>query len=105
MIVVHHLEHSRSQRVLWMLEELGLAYEVRRYRRDPETMMAPASLRAVHILGKSPVVTEGEQVFAESGAIIEHLAERNPAAGLAPRQAILNASATSTGCILPKGRQ
>ena len=84
MIVVHHLEHSRSQRVLWMLEELGLAYEVRRYRRDPETMLAPASLRAVHILGKSPVVTEGEQVFAESGAIIEHLAERNPAAGLAP---------------------
>src|SRR5215510_4733523 len=83
MIVVHHLEHSRSQRVLWLLEELGLAYEVRLYRRDPETMLAPASLKAIHILGKSPVVTEGEQVFAESGAIIEHLTERNPAAGLA----------------------
>lgn len=84
MIVVHHLEHSRSQRVLWLLEELGLAYEVRRYRRDPETMLAPPSLRTVHVLGKSPVLTEGEQVFAESGAIIEHLTERNPAAGLAP---------------------
>ena len=84
MIVVHHLEHSRSQRVLWLLEELGLTYEVRHYRRNPETMLAPASLKAVHILGKSPVVTEEEQVFAESGAIIEHLTERNPAAGLAP---------------------
>ncbi len=57
MIVVHHLENSRSQRVLWLLEELELPYDIVHYRRDPKTMLAPASLRAVHPLGKSPVVT------------------------------------------------
>jgi glutathione S-transferase len=73
-ITVHHLENSRSQRVLWMLEELGLDYEVRLYRREP-TMQAPASLRAVHPLGKSPVITDGDKTLAESGAILEYLAE------------------------------
>lgn len=76
MITVHHLEHSRSQRVLWLLEELGLPYEVKRYARDPKTMLAPTELRAVHPLGKSPVVTDGEVVVAESGAIVEYLVER-----------------------------
>ncbi|GAB4035207.1 MAG: glutathione S-transferase [Rubrivivax sp.] len=76
MITVHHLEHSRSQRVLWLLEELGLPYEVKRYARDAKTMLAPAELRAVHPLGKSPVVTDGEVVVAESGAIVEYLVER-----------------------------
>lgn len=75
MIVVHHLENSRSQRILWMLEELGLPYEVKRYYRDPETMLAPAALRAVHPLGKSPVLSDGDRVLAESGAILEYLAE------------------------------
>lgn len=76
MITVHHLENSRSQRILWLLEELGQPYGIRRYARDPKTMMAPAELRAVHPLGKSPVVTDGELVLAESGAIVEYLAER-----------------------------
>jgi glutathione S-transferase len=69
MIVVHHLNNSRSQRILWLLEELGVPYEIKRYQREP-SMMAPASLRAVHPLGKSPVITDGDKVLAESGAII-----------------------------------
>jgi glutathione S-transferase len=76
MIVVHHLNNSRSQRVLWLLEELGVPYEVRRYQRDPATMLAPPEMKAVHPLGKAPIVTEGAQVLAESGAIIEYLADR-----------------------------
>ena len=77
MITVHHLENSRSQRILWLLEELGLPYEIRHYARDPDTMLAPAELRAVHPLGKSPVVSDDGVVVAESGAIIEYLAERH----------------------------
>ncbi|WP_339805055.1 glutathione S-transferase [uncultured Marinobacter sp.] len=74
MITVHHLNNSRSQRVLWMLEELGVPYEIQHYERDPKTMQAPASLRKIHPLGKSPVITDGDLVVAESGAIIEYLA-------------------------------
>ncbi|MEO5962128.1 MAG: glutathione S-transferase [Thermomonas sp.] len=78
MITVHHLNNSRSQRILWLLEELDLAYEVKRYERDPETMAAPEALRHVHPLGKSPVITDSAtgRTLAESGAIIEYLAER-----------------------------
>jgi glutathione S-transferase len=76
MIVVHHLNNSRSQRILWLLEELGLDYEIRKYQRDPKTMLAPPELRAIHPLGKSPVITDGEATVAESGAIIEYLLER-----------------------------
>jgi glutathione S-transferase len=76
MIVVHHLERSRSQRVLWLLEELGVPYRVERYARDPVTMLAPQSLRKVHPLGKSPVLEDAAQVVAESGAIVEYLVER-----------------------------
>jgi glutathione S-transferase len=76
MITVHHLNNSRSQRVLWLLEELELSYEIKRYKRDPKTMLAPASLREVHPLGKSPVITDGELNLAESGAIIEYLVKR-----------------------------
>lgn len=76
MIVVHHLNNSRSQRILWLLEELGLDYEIRKYQRDPKTMLAPAELKAVHPLGKSPVITDGDIVVAESGAIVEYLVER-----------------------------
>lgn len=75
MIIVHHLNNSRSQRVLWLLEELGLDYELRRYERDPATMLAPPELRAIHPLGKSPVITDGDNVLAESGAILEYLVE------------------------------
>ena len=75
MIIVHHLNNSRSQRILWMLEELGLPYEVKCYERDQETMLAPVALRAVHPLGKSPVLSDGDKVLAESGAILEYLAE------------------------------
>ena len=76
MITVHHLNNSRSQRVLWMLEELGLEYQIKRYQRDPQTLLAPPELRAVHPLGKSPVITDGGLTLAESGAILEYLAER-----------------------------
>ena len=75
MITVHHLNNSRSQRVLWLLEELGLAYEIKRYQRDPASMLAPPELRKVHPLGKSPVITDGELTIAESGAIIDYLVE------------------------------
>jgi glutathione S-transferase len=88
MITVHHLNNSRSQRILWLLEELGVDYEVKRYQRDPQTMLAPPELRAVHPLGKSPVVTDdklpGDTTLAESGAIIETLADRYGAGKLAP---------------------
>jgi glutathione S-transferase len=76
MIVVHHLNNSRSQRVLWLLEELGLEYDIVRYQRDPKTMLAPPSLRAIHPLGKSPVITDGDATVAESGAIIEYLVDK-----------------------------
>ena len=76
MIIVHHLNNSRSQRILWLLEELGLDYEIKKYQRDPKTMLAPPELRAVHPLGKSPVISDGGTVVAESGAIIEYLTER-----------------------------
>ena len=84
MITVHHLNNSRSQRVLWLLEELGLPYEVKRYERDAKTMLAPPALREVHPLGKSPVVTDGGLTLAESGAIIEYLVERHGGGQLAP---------------------
>ncbi|PZV08375.1 MAG: glutathione S-transferase [Leptolyngbya sp.] len=76
MITVHHLNNSRSQRILWLLEELGLEYDIKYYDRDPKTMLAPASLREVHPLGKSPVITDGALTVAESGAIIEYLVDR-----------------------------
>lgn len=84
MITVHHLNNSRSQRILWLLEELGVPYEIKRYQRDPTTMLAPPELRAVHPLGKSPVISDGELTLAESGAIIEYLAERYGEGSLIP---------------------
>lgn len=73
MLTVHHLNNSRSQRILWLLEELGVPYEIKYYQRNPETMRAPPELASIHPLGRSPVVTEGEVVVAETGAIIEYL--------------------------------
>ena len=84
MITVHHLEHSRSQRVLWLLEELELPYEIKHYKRDPKTNLAPSELKRVHPLGKSPVISDGNRVVAESGAIIEYLVERHGNGRLAP---------------------
>jgi glutathione S-transferase len=84
MITVHHLNNSRSQRILWLLEELGLEYDVKYYQRDPATMLAPASLRQIHPLGKSPVITDDALTLAESGAIIEYLVERYGEGRFAP---------------------
>ncbi len=84
MITVHHLNQSRSQRVLWLLEELELPYELVTYERDPKTMFAPEALRKVHPLGKSPVITDDDLVIAESGAILEHLALTHGGGKLVP---------------------
>jgi glutathione S-transferase len=84
MITVHHLNNSRSQRVLWLLEELGLPYEIVKYERDPKTMLAPPTLTKVHPLGKSPVITDDGTTVAESGAIVEYLVERHGGGRLVP---------------------
>lgn len=76
MITVHHLNNSRSQRVLWLLEELGLPYEIQHYQRDAKTSLAPPELKRVHPLGKSPVITDGQLTVAESGAILEYLVDK-----------------------------
>ena len=76
MIIVHHLNNSRSQRVLWMLEELGAKYEIKHYQRDATTNLAPPELKAIHPLGKSPVIEDDGVVIAESGAILEYLAAK-----------------------------
>jgi glutathione S-transferase len=84
MITVHHLNNSRSQRVLWLLEELNIRYEVKRYERDKTTMLAPKELKSVHPLGKSPVITEDGKTIAETGAIIEYILEKYGAGRLIP---------------------
>lgn len=84
MIIVHHLNNSRSQRVLWLLEELGVPYEVKRYERDAATMLAPPELKKIHPLGKSPVITDGDKVIAETGAIIEYIVEAHGQGRLIP---------------------
>ena len=86
MITVHHLNNSRSQRVLWLLEELGALYEVKRYERDKTTMLAPKELKAIHPLGKSPVITDGNRTIAETGAIVEYLLESYGRGRLIPPQ-------------------
>ena len=85
MITVHHLNNSRSQRILWLLEELGCEYEIKKYQRDPQTLLAPVELRRVHPLGKSPVITNGADTIAESGAIIEYLVDTYGDGRLRPR--------------------
>ena len=84
MITVHHLNNSRSQRVLWLLEELDVEYTIVRYQRDRDTLLAPPELRAVHPLGKSPVISDGDTTIAESGAIIEYLTRRHGNGRLVP---------------------
>jgi glutathione S-transferase len=97
MLTVHHLNNSRSQRVLWLLEELDVPYEIKRYERDPKTMLAPPELRAIHPLGKSPVITDDGLTIAESGAIIDYLVERY---GHGRR----NVCAIHTGCTTQRDR-
>ena len=77
MLVVHHLNDSRSQRILWLLEELGVPYEIKNYARDATTRLAPPALKAVHPLGKSPVITDGDRTIAESGAIVDYIVRRH----------------------------
>ena len=84
MLIVHHLNDSRSQRVLWLLEELGLPYEIKHYARDATTRLAPPELKAVHPLGKSPVLTDGAQTVIESGAIIDYIVRRHGGGRLRP---------------------
>jgi len=85
MIIVHHLNNSRSQRLLWLLEELGVLYDIKRYQRDSKTMLAPPELRQVHPLGKSPVITDGDVTLAESGAIMEYVLEKYGRGRLMPK--------------------
>jgi glutathione S-transferase len=87
MVIVHHLNNSRSQRLLWLLEELGVLYDIKHYQRDPKTMLAPRELRQVHPLGKSPVITDGEVTLAESGAIMEYVLEKYGRGRLVPKPA------------------
>jgi glutathione S-transferase len=84
MLTVHHLNNSRSQRVIWLLEELGAPYEVKHYQRDSKTMLAPKELRDVHPLGKSPVITDGDDTVAETGAIVEYILEKYGQGRLVP---------------------
>ena len=84
MIVVHHLNDSRSQRILWLLEELALPYEIKRYQRNAETRLAPPELKAVHPLGKSPVITDDGRTIIESGAIVDYLVRRHGGGRLQP---------------------
>ncbi|MEG1679976.1 MAG: glutathione S-transferase family protein [Stenotrophomonas sp.] len=84
MITVHHLNNSRSQRILWLLEELGLPYEIKRYQRDPKTSLAPPELKAINPLGKSPVIEDGTLVLTESGAIVDYLIRRHGGGRLQP---------------------
>ena len=84
MLTVHHLNNSRSQRVLWLLEELGVPYEIVKYERDPKTSLAPPSLQAIHPLGKSPVVTDGDKTIAESAVILEYIVETHGGGKLVP---------------------
>ncbi len=108
MIVVHHLERSRSQRIVWLLEELGQAYEVKRYARDKRTMLAPRALRSVHPLGKAPVVVDGQTILIESGAIIDTLIDRygegkglRPAPGTPERVAYTTFLHLAEGSLMP----
>jgi len=86
MLTVHHLENSRSQRILWLLEELGVDYEIKRYGRDKHTRFAPPELKAIHPLGKAPVVTDGRMTVAESGAIIEYIVDNYGKGRLRPEE-------------------
>ena len=104
MIVLHHLENSRSQRILWLLEELGLDYEIRKYARDPETKLAPAELQKMHPLGKAPILTDGENTLAESVRSSSIWLQNTMMAGFVRPRVLLSNFYIPTGCTMPKGR-
>src|SRR5215207_3333161 len=85
MLIVHHLNDSRSQRILWLLEEIGAPYEIKGYQRDAQTRLAPPELKAVHPLGKSPVITDGPNTIAESGAIVDYVLRKYGNGALQPK--------------------
>jgi hypothetical protein len=105
MITVHHLNNSRSQRVLWLLEELGVEYDVKRYERDPNTMLAPPALRAVHPLGKSPVIATASARWPSRAPSLNIWSSAMATAGCSPLRAHPNDCATPTGCTTPRGRR
>jgi glutathione S-transferase len=106
MLTVHHLNESRSQRILWLLEELGLPYEIAFHTRDPKTRLAPPSLTDVHPLGKSPVIVDRTKAatIIESGAIIDYVIRRHGEGRLAPDPASADYDRTSSGCTMPRAR-
>ena len=104
MIVVHHLNNSRSQRVLWLLEELGLAYDIKRYQRDKKTMLAPPELRKVHPLGKSPVLTDGDLTLPSRVPSLNTWSSVTATAALHQPESCPPTCATATGCTMPKAR-
>jgi glutathione S-transferase len=104
MLTVHHLNNSRSQRVLWLLEELEVPYEIVRYQRQPD-MRAPKELREIHPLGKSPVITDNGNTIAESGAIVEYLIGTYGNGRLVRRQTRQRGCATPTGCTMRRARR
>ena len=106
MLTLHHLNDSRSQRILWLLEELGTPYEMKRYQRNAETRLAPPELTAVHPLGKSPVITDGATTIAESGAIVDYVI-RTYGQGRPDARArqLPTMNPTMSGCIIPRARR
>ena len=84
MITVHHLKNSRSMRIIWLMEELGLDYELKTYDRDPNSQLAPADYRSLHPLGKAPIVTVNDKTLAETGAIVEYFLDLHPGSPLRP---------------------
>ena len=105
MLTLHHLNNSRSQRILWLLEELGTPYEMKRYQRNAETRLAPPELKAVHPLGKSPVITDGDTTIAESGAIVDYIIRRYGKGAMMPAPEAPTTKPTTSGCIIPKARR
>ena len=103
MLEVHHLNNSRSQRVLWLLEELGVPYQIKPYQRDATTNLAPESLKQIHPLGKSPVIQDGEQVVIESGAILEYIVRKYGKGRLAPPESSPDGRSPSPAHALRRG--
>jgi glutathione S-transferase len=103
MIIVHHLNNSRSQRILWFLEELGVPYQVQRYQRDPQTMLAPAELKKIHPLGKSPVIVDGDLTLAESAPLLNICRKPTMRRGSLSPPTIMPGNSIVTGYIMPKG--
>ena len=104
-ITVHHLNNSRSQRMLWLLEELNVPYEIVHHQRDAVTNLAPEALLKIHPLGKSPMIEDAGNIVFESGAIVEYLCERHMARIWCRHAGQTNMSVTLSGCILPKARR